>query len=150
MKERTLTNGRLAIEKGLLPDEAVAVGQLSGGDGMSVVQSDGRYLNAEGIPEYDIQGRNNIVINRKKFTTTLSLSTIDKTILYSYLPMADIRKQYGLLIESSTLVVNSVPYNRAWFTVQTGTDEFGQENTAIIHWQGRFELDDTDEVYWEI
>ena len=150
MKERTLTNGRLAIEKGLLPDEAVAVGQLSGGDGIAIVQSDGRYLNAEGIPEYDIQGRNNIVINRKKFTTTLSLSTIDKTILYSYLPMADIRKQYGLLIESSTLVVNSVPYSRAWFTVQTGTDEFGQENTAIIHWQGRFELDDTDEVYWEI
>ena len=150
MKERTLTNGRLAIEKGLLPDEAVAVGQLSGGDGMSIVQSDGRYLNAEGIPEYDIQGWNNIVINRKKFTTTLSLSAVDKTILYSYLPMMDIRKQYGLLIGSSTLVVNSVPYNRDWFTVQTGTDEFGQENTAIIHWRGRFELDDADEVYWEI
>ena len=55
-----------------------------------------------------------------------------------------------MLKQSTTLVVNNDPYNRAWFTVQTGTDEFGQENTAIIHWQGRFELDDTDEVYWEI
>ena len=148
MKERTLINSRIAVEKGLLPDEAVTVGQLSGGEGIAIYQSDGRYIDCDGIPAYDINGRNNIVVNRNKERINLTLGS--DSMLYSYLPMYDLRKKYGSLIRNSTVFVNNVGYNQAWFSIQTGTDDYGNEKTAIIHWQGRFQLESTDDLYWEI
>lgn len=148
MKERVIISGRAAMEKGLLPDEGLTVGQVSGGDGMEIYQTDGRYINENGLPSYDKFGCNNLVINNKK--ESIQLMYRGNGILESGKSYYELETRFGALLQASHLLINSVPYNQAWFNIYKGTDSFGNEKQAMINWTGRFPLDDLDSIYWEI
>lgn len=148
MRERVILSGRVAAEKGILPDEALTLGQVSGGDGIEVYQTDGRYIDENGLPSYDKYGCNNLVINNTK--ESLQLMYRGNGILESGESYYELETRFGALIQASHLVVNSVPYNQAWFNIYKGTDSFGNEKQAIIRWTGRFQLDENDSVFWEI
>lgn len=148
MRERVVFSGRLAAEKAVLPDEAVTMGQVSGGDGIEIYQSDGKYIDENGVIAYDQFGMNNIVINVNRMRIPLSYR--GNGILEPNMDYFPLEKKFGALLQSSLVYVNSVPYNQAWFSLQRGTDTFGNENQVVIRWNGRFQLDENDSVYWEI
>ena len=148
MKERILTNGRLAVEKGLLPDEAVCVGQLSGGDGVYIHQSSGQLITNNGQQVYVKDGQANIVVSQQR--VHLFLRFINANRLEGQVNFWELDRKFGALIYTSLLVVNSVPYNRAWFNVVHGTDQYGNVNMPIIQWAGSFPLEVTDSIYWSI
>lgn len=148
MKERILTNGRLAVEKGLLPDEAICVGQLSGGDGVYISQSNGRLITDDGDQIYTKDGQANLVISQQR--VHLFLKLINANRLEGQVNFWELDRKFGALIYTSVLVINSVTYNRAWFNVVQGTDQYGNENMPIIHWSGSFPLEASDNIYWSI
>ena len=138
---------RLAIEKGMYPDEAVVVGQVSGGDGMLVKQTDGFDDNYN----LDLKARGNLVINRDIFESELY---VDTTIL-PYLTLNNtaesMKLRFGKLLNRATLIVNGVQYNYGdWFELDT-YDVGGFEQYAV-KWLGddRFYLATTDSVILRI
>ena len=134
---------RLAIEKGIQPDEAVTVAQISGGDGISVQQLDGFDDNYN----LDLKARGNILINKE---TLIIEPYIDTTIL-PYLIIENtaesVKMQYGKLIEKSVIIINGVEYSyHNWFVI--GTYEINGFTHHAIKWLGNdmFELEKTDSI----
>ncbi len=134
---------RLAIEKGMYPDEAVVVGQVSGGDGIIVEQTDGFDENYN----LDLKSRGNLIIDRDIFESELY---VDTTIL-PYLTLNNTEEsmkiRFGKLLNRATLIVNGVQYNYGdWFELDT-YNVSGFEQYAV-KWLGNdmFELTETDSV----
>ena len=131
----------------MYPDEAVVVGQLSGGDGMLVKQTDGFDDNYN----LDLKARGNLVINRDIFESELY---VDTTIL-PYLTLNNTEEsmkiRFGKLLNRATLIVNGVQQNYGdWFELDT-YDVGGFEHYAV-KWLGddMFELTETDSVMLRI
>ena len=138
---------RLAIEKGMYPDEAVVVGQVSGGDGMLVKQTDGFDDNYN----LDLKARGNLVINRDMFESELY---VDTTIL-PYLTLNNtaesMKLRFGKLLNRATLIVNGVQYNYGdWF--ELGTYDVGGFEHYAVKWLGddMFQLATNDSVILRI
>ena len=138
---------RLAIEKGMYPDEAVVVGQLSGGDGMIVKQTDGFDEDYNREPK----AVGNMVFNRDVFESELY---VDTTIL-PYLTLNNtaesMKLRFGKLLNRATLIVNGVQYNYGdWFKL--GTYDVGGFEHYAVKWLGddMFELTETDSVMLRI
>ena len=148
MKERIITNGRVAIEKGMLPDEAVCVGQLSGGDGIYVSQSDGQLINSAGEIVFSKDGKNNMVISQQR--VHLNVRFVNANRLEGLINYWTINKMFGALLNTSLLIINSISYNMTWFNVVSGTDQYGNSDMPVITWSGAFPLEVTDSIYWSI
>lgn len=134
---------RLAIEKGMYPDEAVVVGQVSGGDGIIVEQTDGFDENYN----LDLKSRGNLIIDRDIFESELYVNT---TILpYFTLNNTEesMKLRFGKLLNRATLIVNGVQYNYGdWF--ELGTYNVSGFEQYAVKWLGNdmFELTETDSV----
>lgn len=134
---------RLAIEKGIYPDEAVVVGQLSGGDGMYVEQIDG--LDENNV--LNKKARGNIVINRDIFSADLIVDSLHLPYILIGKPKEYMDMKYGELIDKSVLIINGIEYNyNTWFVI--GTYNIGGYDRYAIEWLGNdmFELETTDSV----
>ena len=134
---------RLAIEKGMYPDEAVVVGQVSGGDGIIVEQTDGFDENYN----LDLKSRGNLIIDRDIFESELY---VDVAIL-PYLTLNNteesMKLRFGKLLNRATLIVNGVQYNYGdWF--ELGTYNVSGFEQYAVKWLGddMFELTETDSV----
>ena len=138
---------RLAIEKGMYPDEAIVVGQVSGGDGIIVEQTDGFDENYN----LDLKSRGNLIIDRDIFESELYVAT---TIL-PYLTLNNtgesMKLRFGKLLNRATLIVNGVQYNYGdWF--ELGTYNVSGFEQYAVKWLGddMFQLATTDSVILRI
>ena len=138
---------RLAIEKGMYPDEAVVIGQVSGGDGIIVEQTDGFDKNYN----LDLKSRGNLIIDRDIFESELY---VDVAVL-PYLTLNNtgesMKLRFGKLLNRATLIVNGVQYNYGdWFKL--GTYNVGGFEHYAVKWLGddMFQLATTDSVILRI
>ena len=145
--ERMVISGRLAAEKGVCSDEVITLNQISGGDGIYVEQSDGRYVDAQGTPKWDKRGANNLVFSHVQ--REISLVWVNNTFETRH-TYYDIYSIYGDLMETSTVLVNGVSYNSDWFSLHSGTDSYGNEGQLLISWNGLFPIATTDDCYWRV
>ena len=138
---------RLAIEKGMYPDEAVVVGQVSGGDGMLVEQTDGFDNNYN----LDLKSRGNLIINRVIFESELYVNVAILPYLTLNNTEESMKLRFGKLLNRATLIVNGVQYNYGdWFELDT-YNVSGFEQYAV-KWLGddMFQLATTDSVILRI
>jgi len=134
---------RLAIEKGIYPDEAVVVGQLAGGDGIYVEQING--LDENNV--LDKKARGNIVINRNLLSIDLSVNLLHLPYITIGYSKGTMETQYGELIQKSVLTINGVEYQYGtWFVI--GMYNIGGYDRYAIEWLGNdmFELETTDSI----
>ena len=134
---------RLAIEKGMYPDEAVVVGQVSGGDGIIVEQTDGFDENYN----LDLKSRGNLIIDRDIFESELYVDVAVLPYLTLNNTEESMKLRFGKLLNRATLIVNGVQYNYGdWFELDT-YNVSGFEQYAV-KWLGNdmFELTETDSV----
>ena len=138
---------RLAIEKGMYPDEAVVIGQVSGGDGIIVEQTDGFDENYN----LDLKSRGNLIIDRDIFESELY---VDVAVL-PYLTLNNtgesMKLRFGKLLNRATLIVNGVQYNYGdWF--ELGTYNVSGFEHYAVKWLGddMFQLATTDSVILRI
>ena len=138
---------RLAFEKGMYPDEAVVIGQVSGGDGIVIEQTNGFDENYN----LDLKSRGNLIIDRDIFESELY---VDVAVL-PYLTLNNtgesMKLRFGKLLNQATLIVNGVQYNYGdWFELDT-YNVSGFEQYAV-KWLGddMFQLATTDSVILRI
>ena len=134
---------RLAIEKGMYPDEAVVVGQVSGGDGIIVEQTDGFDENYN----LDLKSRGNLIIDRDIFESELYVATTILPYLILNNTEESMKLRFGKLLNRATLIVNGVQYNYGdWF--ELGTYNVSGFEQYAVKWLGNdmFELTETDSV----
>ena len=138
---------RLAIEKGMYPDEAVVVGQLSGGDGMIVEQTDGFDKNYN----RELKAVGNMVFNRDVFESELYVNTTILPYLTLNNTEESMKLRFGKLLNRATLIVNGVQYNYGdWF--ELGTYNVGGFEHYAVKWLGddMFQLATKDSVILRI
>ena len=138
---------RLAIEKGMYPDEAVVVGQLSGGDGMVVKQTNGFDDNYN----LDLKARGNLVINRDIFESELYVNVAVLPYIVLNNTAESMKLRFGKLLNRATLIVNGVQYNYGdWF--ELGTYDVGGFEHYAVKWLGNdmFQLATNDSVILRI
>ena len=134
---------RLAIEKGMYPDEAVVIGQVSGGDGIIVEQTDGFDENYN----LDLKSRGNLIIDRDIFESELYVDVAVLPYLRLNNTGESMKLRFGKLLNRATLIVNGVQYNYGdWFKL--GTYNVGGFEHYAVKWLGNdmFELTETDSV----
>lgn len=134
---------RLAIEKGMYPDEAVVIGQVSGGDGIIVEQTDGFDKNYN----LDLKSRGNLIIDRDIFESELYVDVAVLPYLRLNNTGESMKLRFGKLLNRATLIVNGVQYNYGdWF--ELGTYNVGGFEHYAVKWLGNdmFELTETDSV----
>ena len=150
---------RLAIEKGMYPDEAVAVAQIAGGNGIQVKQTDGNTMDIDGNIVTDLKARGNLIINRNQLDIRIS---IDETTLPDYLPIEMtselMETAFGTLKEKAVLIINGVQYsyevseyaNANWFTI--GVYSIHGYDQLAIKWLGndKFQIEVTDSIFLRI
>ena len=134
---------RLAIEKGMYPDEAVVIGQVSGGDGIIVEQTDGFDENYN----LDLKSRGNLIIDRDIFESELYVDVAVLPYLTLNNTEESMKLRFGKLLNRATLIVNGVQYNYGdWF--ELGTYNVSGFEQYAVKWLGNdmFELTETDSV----
>lgn len=138
---------RLAIEKGIYPDEAIVVSQIAGGDGMSVKQSDGYDENYN----LDLKARGNLIINRETLKLELTITPSILPYIRIDIPKETMEMKYGKLIPKAVLIINGVEYSYGdWFVIgMYNIDGFDQ---YAIEWLGNdmFELEADDSAMLRI
>lgn len=146
---------RIAIEKGMFPDEALAVCQLSGGSGVVINNSvDGKlYDPYTGIYKNDKQAIGNIIINRSGEVIRISGTPEEYTKQefeisgYTYL----YKRFEKLLKDISTLIVNGVEYTPGYhYYIKEQPNDLGSYNGYIQWISSVFKLDDKDEIYLKV
>lgn len=141
---------RLAIEKGMYPDEAVTVSQIAGGNGIFVKQTNGNVVDIDGNVTVDLKARGNIVINRNQLDIRIS---IDETTLPDYLPIEMtselMETTFGTLKEKAVLIINGIEYNYGqyeWFII--GVYNLNGYDQLAIKWLGndKFQIEPSDSI----
>ena len=146
---------RLAIEKGMYPDEAVTVSQIAGGNGIQVKQTDGNTMDIDGNIITDLKARGNLIINRNQLDIKIGISA---DMLPDYLPIdmtpEFFEQAFGILKEKSVLVINGVQYsyevseyaNANWFTI--GVYNINGYDQLAIKWLGndKFQIEPSDSI----
>ena len=138
---------RLAIEKGMYPDEAVVVGQVSGGDGIIVEQTDGFDENYN----LDLKSRGNLIIDRDIFESELYVDVAVLPYLTLNNTEESMKLRFGKLLDRATLIVNGVQYNYGdW--CELGTYNVSGFQQYAVKWLGddMFQLATTDSVILRI
>lgn len=153
---------RLAIEKGMLPDEAITVSQIAGGNGIQIKQTDGLssiYNEETGLYEevLDTIARGNIIINRNQLDIPLDIPLDIDTNIPPYIMINMIpeyfNKQFGDLKEKAVLIINGIQYNYGinnWFVIDV--QEINGYNQLVVQWLGDdlFNIEITDSIILRI
>ena len=149
---------RLAIEKGMLPDEAITVSQIAGGNGIQIKHTDGLssiYNKETGLYEevLDTVARGNIIVNRNQLDIPLDIDTnILPYIMINMIPEY-FNKQFGDLKEKAVLIINGIQYNYGinnWFVIDV--QEINGYNQLVVQWLGNdlFNIEVTDSIILRI
>ena len=138
---------RLAIEKGMYPDEAIVVGQVSGGDGIVIEQTNGFDENYN----LDLRSRGNLIIDRDIFESELYVDVAVLPYLTLNNTEESMKLRFGKLLNRAILIVNGVQYNYGdWF--ELGTYNVSGFEQYAVKWLGddMFQLATTDSVILRI
>ena len=150
---------RLAIEKGMYPDEAVTVAQIAGGNGMQVKQTNGNTMDIDGNIVTDLKARGNLIINRNQLDIKIGI-VAEMLPNYLHINMTSelMEKAFGTLKEKAVLIINGVQYsyevseyaNANWFTI--GVYSINGYDQLAIKWLGndKFQIEVTDSIFLRI
>lgn len=135
------------LKKVCIQDEAVVIGQVSGGDGIVIEQTNGFDENYN----LDLKSRGNLIIDRDIFESELYVDVAVLPYLTLNNTEESMKLRFGKLLNRATLIVNGVQYNYGdWFELDT-YNVSGFEQYAV-KWLGddMFQLATTDSVILRI
>ena len=141
---RTSLDTRVAGEAGINQDEFITVGQIVGGNGLSVR----RPVQDEDLPFASL------VFDRFSVKIELELSADNKT-LFGNIRTEGVISLVGTMIYDGILSINGVQYSNEYHNLSYNQPtlfklKLGESDFTIEWLNVGFTLDSTDKVYWRI